>query len=455
MNNSATPHTTELFRPTLAWLVLLGFVFLSALFILAGVGKILNLVFPAGSLAVGVFLYFRYPFLYLSFMWWMWFLTPLVRRLADYKSSFTDPSPLLLAPYLVTAVTLVNVWQYLPTIYRRGGLAFILSFLGVFYGFCVGLIYRSPVQVGIALLEWLAPLLISFHFFVNWQDYPHYRKIIQRTFLWAVLVLGAYGIFQYLVAPEWDRVWLINADINSAGRPFPLEIRVWSTMNAPAPFGMVMMAGLLLLFNTTGVLYLPASAMGYLSFFLSRVRSAWGGWIIGFFLLALSLKTQFKIRLIVTVIIIATCVIPLTLIEPFSEQITSRFETLSNVENDVSAQARAETYQNLLGSALSSWFGEGLGSPQFDSAILAMLFSLGWFGTCLYMSGMLFLTLSLFLGKECQLDPFLATARAISLGMLAQLILGTFMLGSSGTILWGFLGIGIAGRKYYLSQNYS
>lgn len=223
MNNSATPHTTELFRPTLAWLVLLGFVFLSALFILAGVGKILNLVFPAGSLAVGVFLYFRYPFLYLSFMWWMWFLTPLVRRLADYKSSFTDPSPLLLAPYLVTAVTLVNVWQYLPTIYRRGGLAFILSFMGVFYGFFVGLIYRSPVQVGIALLEWLAPVLISFHFFVNWQDYPHYRKIIQRTFLWAVLVLGAYGIFQYLVAPEWDRLWLINADINSAGRPFSIR----------------------------------------------------------------------------------------------------------------------------------------------------------------------------------------------------------------------------------------
>jgi hypothetical protein len=61
--------------------------------------------------------------------------TPLVRRLADYRSGFTDPSPILLAPYLVALLTLITFLQNVPILKRQGGLPFVLSFIGLFYAF--------------------------------------------------------------------------------------------------------------------------------------------------------------------------------------------------------------------------------------------------------------------------------------------------------------------------------
>lgn len=169
-------------RPVLAWMAILGLVLFTAVFILAGASKILNLAFPAGSLIVGIFLYIRYPIMYVSFTWWMWFLTPFVRRLIDYRSGFTDPSPVLLSPYLVTLVTLATLWQHLPRMHRQGGLPFVLAFVGVFYGYLIGIIQNPLIVSTKALLEWLTPVLFGFHLFVNWRNYPNYRQNIQRTF---------------------------------------------------------------------------------------------------------------------------------------------------------------------------------------------------------------------------------------------------------------------------------
>jgi hypothetical protein len=195
-------------QPASAWIAILGLILLSTLLIVAGAGKILNLAFPGGAFIIGVFLYFRYPILYIGFSWWMWFLTPLVRRLADYRGSFTDPSPILLAPYLVLLITLVTLGKHLPKINRQGGLPFMLSFIGLAYAYLVGIIQNSPIQVTIALLEWLVPVLFGFHLFVNWRNYPSYRQNIDRVFTWGVFIMGIYGVIQYLVAPDWDQCWI-------------------------------------------------------------------------------------------------------------------------------------------------------------------------------------------------------------------------------------------------------
>ncbi len=440
-------------QPAPAWTAILGLLIFSALSGLVGLGKILNLAFPVGAFAVAIFLYFRYPILYLGFTWWIWVLTPFIRRLADYRSGFTESSPILLTPYLVTLVTLVTLYKHLPKAHTQGGLPFVLSLASLFNGFLIGLINKDPVSVTISLLEWLSPVILGFHIFVNWRNYPSYRQNIQRIFIWVVLITGVYGIVQYLVAPEWDRIWLMNAGISSAGFPKPLGIRVWSTMNAPGPFADMMMAGLLLLFTNQGSLRLPASAAGYLSFLLSLVRSSWLGWFVGVFTLTTSLKSSLQIRLIITIMVMAVCIVPLATIEPFSEVIQSRITSLSDVENDGSARARQVHFEYLIGTALRSFHGEGIGGTGYDSAILRLLLRLGWLGTIFYMSGMLLLLFSLFQSSESKLDPFVGSARAITLGMFAQIPLGTPMLGVRGVILWGFLSIGLAARNYYQHQN--
>jgi hypothetical protein len=428
-------------------------VLFTVLGILAGAGKILNLVFPIAALAVGIRLYFSYPILYIGFSWWILFLTPLIRRLADYRSSYTEPSPLLLAPYLVMGVTLVTVWRYLPTIHRQGGLPFVLSLVGIFYGILIGLINRAPFAVARSCLDWLAPVTFGFHLFVNWRDYPSYRQNIYRVFLWGTLVMGFYGVFQYVVAPEWERLWLINSGMTSSqGLPQPFGMRVWSTMASVEPFSAVMAACLLLLFTSRGALSISASVGGYLSFLLSMGRSAWVGWLGGLLTLTGYLKPKHQMRLMITVLVIALLVVPLTTIEPFSKTINNRLSTFSNLEEDGSAKGRKDSFEYLIGSALTSFVGEGIGGPGYDSSILLPLFHLGWFGTIPYMGGMFLLVFGVFQSSEGSFDVFTGAVRAIVMSALVRLPVNNSIVGSSGIVLWGFLALGMAAQKYYHHQ---
>ncbi|MEE3716390.1 hypothetical protein V2H45_06510 [Tumidithrix elongata RA019] len=127
-------------KPTLPWTVILVFIVFTALAAIGGAGKILTVTFPVIALAVGIYLYFRAPILYNGFTWWIWFLTPFVRRVADFRSSYTEPSPMLLAPFLVTAISLIAVCQNLPNARRLGGLPFVMAMAGTLYGYLVGLI---------------------------------------------------------------------------------------------------------------------------------------------------------------------------------------------------------------------------------------------------------------------------------------------------------------------------
>ncbi len=448
-NSSPTKSFSLIPEPAAAWTAILVLSFLTAAFIVAGAGKILNLAFPAGALAVGVFLYFRYPILYNGFTWWIWFLIALVRRLADYRSSYTEPSPLLLAPYLVMGVTLVTVWQHLPKAHRQEYFPFVLPLIGVFYGFLIGLIIKSPFDAVRGTLDWLAPLSYGFHLAVNWRNYPSYRQNFQRTFLWGILVMGIYGIVQFVAMPEWDRLWLINSGMDSASGNPDESIRIWSTMHSGEPFAAVMAGGLLLLFSYKGAFTLPSSVVGYLAFLLSMVRSAWLGWLAGIFILTGSLKAKYQMRLIVVILVMAVCVVPLATMDQFSEMLGTRLATLSNVGEDDSATGRQEAFKNTIGVALTKFVGEGIGRETMDNAILATLFYLGWLGTLPYLGGMLLLVFKLFYSSEGSFDLFAAAARAIVISVLIRLPVNGAQLGPSGALLWGCLGIGLAARKYY------
>ena len=459
--DATTPSRRPQFglQPTLGWTAILGFVFFSLLCILAHAGGLLRLTYPVGSLLVGLFLFRRYPVLYVGFAWWLAFLTPFVRRLIDVQSGWVDPSPVLLAPFLVMLLTGLTFVQQFPRYLRQDGLPFILSAAGVFYGLLVGLIKYPPTAVVVPLLNWLAPILFGFHLFVNWRNYLAYRQNLERVFLWGVLVSGAYGVMQYLVAPEWDRFWLINSKSIAFGTPEPLGMRVFSTMNSPGPFATVMMAGLLLLFSSQSSLRFAAVGVGYLSFLLSLVRSSWLGWAVGVLMYIPSLKPRLQMRLIVTILVMAICVIPLVNMQPFSGAIAARLQTFSNTQNDVSYNQRLEGYGQILGEALAEIPGNGLGFVlandslgSNDSGILSMLFNLGWFGTIPYLGGMILLFFSLFRGTEGRSDPFVSASRAISLGVFAQIGLGSSTLALSGVVMWSFAGMALAAQRFYRQQ---
>jgi hypothetical protein len=455
-NNSRKQRFSLTLKPQAAWMAILGLLLITALCLAAGLGKVLNIIFPAGSFGVGLFLYLRYPILYVGFTWWVFFLTPFVRRVADYRSGFTDPSPMLLAPLLVAMITIVTFYRNLPKAHEQGSLPFVISAMGVFYGFLVGLIKGSPVPAIISLIGWVSPILFGFHLLVNWRNYPRYRENIQRTFLWVVLVTASYGVYQYLVAPEWDRLWLIETKLYmSMGTPEPLGLRVWSTMNSPLNFATVMIPGTILLFIGQGRLRIPGIVVGILSLLLTTVRTAWGGWMVSLIALLGFLKGIVQMRFIAMLLVIAILVVPLSTVEPFAQVIQSRLTTLTNVGDDQSAKDRAGLYALVIDDALKEFIGQGNGTLRpIDSGVLEMIFTLGWLGSIPYVGGLLLLLYSLFQGsKSSTSDPFASATRAITLGFLPMLAGSNVIVGISGMVFWGFLGIGMAANKYHSHQH--
>ena len=446
-----------------AWIAIASLSLLILLSLLVGAGRFLVPIFPLGSLAVGWFLYWRYPILYVGFTWWLWFLAALVRRLIDYQSNHLTFGPWTLTPLLVTSLSAITLIRYLPKLHYRRSLPFILSLGGVFYGFLVGLI-NKPIsdQVLIPLMGWSTPILLGFHLFVNWRDYPQYRQNLQRVFFWGVLVMGIYGIWQYLVAPGWDNFWLQNVANRTYGKPEPLGIRVWSTMIIPQKFAVMMTAGLLLLFVEKGNFRFLAATVGYLAFFLTSVRTAWLNWLMGLLMLIPALKSRVQTRIIGSVIIASLLVIAVTSIEPFATVINSRFESFSHVEEDNSYQARLDGYNELIEPALSEVFGQGLDTKlktedhniaAYDNGLLVLLFSLGWFGTIVYLSGITLIFCQLFPGNQLRDDSVAIALRAISIStFVSQIGFNPFMTGEFALPIWTFSSLALAAQKYYLAQ---
>jgi len=452
-------------RSAQSWIIILGFILLTTACYFTSTAS-LRLIFPATALLVAVFLYLRHPILYIGFTWWICFLSPLLTRLVDYRVGWDPTRQMLIAPYLVVFVTIITLFKHLPSTIRQGGLPFVLGFIGVFYAFLIGLVYNAPIPVFRGFLDWVSPIIFGLHLFINWRDYPSYRQNIQRVFLWSVLILGAYGIYQFVVAPEWDRYWLIQSKLfTSSGKPIPFGMRVWSTLHSVGPFGAVMQAGLLLLFTSSGPLIFPASAVGYLSFLLSQARTNWGGWLLGIIMIMGSVKTRIQMRLITIILVMAMCVVPLLTIEPIAKVVSSRLETFTNLQEDGSLKDRSGSYDRNLGLALTNSFGNGLGNIWkvnektgqievlvIDSGILDMFFTLGWLGAIPYMGALILMIITVSQYTEARFDSFVSAARAIAISSCSQLIIGSGMLSVSGMIMWGFFAMAMAAHKYYQHQ---
>jgi hypothetical protein len=453
--------STKLFQPPLAWIAILGFTLVVVLCLGVGFGSILRLAFPAGSLVVGAFLFFRYPLLYIGFTWWIWFLAALVRRLVDLQAGYTEPSVLLLAPFLVSGLSILTFIRDVPKAMSGAGFPFVLCMIGIIHGTLAGFLNGeiTTQSILVALLNWLTPLTFGFHLYSSWRQFPAVRQITQRVFVWGVLVMGFYGVVQFLIAPAWDRAWLQGTLLQTFGTPQPLGIRVWSTMHSPQPFAAMMMAGLFMLFATQSPLKLPASALGYLSFLLSLARSAWLSWFIGIVVFLPSLKPKFQMRLIVTLMAMMLLVLPLTTIEPFSTAISSRLQTFTSGTQDISYAERTQGYNKLLSEAVTEFTGKGIGYVikdmsigSNDSGILTMLINLGWVGTLPYLSGLILLIVSILRSREAAFDPFVSASRAIAIATFSQISLNNVMLQVFGMVLWGFIGLSMAARQYYAQK---
>jgi hypothetical protein len=436
-------------------LVIGSFIAVMIFLMILHLGKILTYAFPALSLLTALYLYHRSGLKYVSFCWWIMFLSPEVRRIADFYSVWTNPSPILLAPSLVSCVSIIAIMKCLPRIHTGNGIPFFLCLGSILYGLVVGLLSNPQQDVILALLGWIAPLSTGFYIFFNYTDYPKYKDVILKTFLWGTLVMGIYGVIQYMYVPPWDAFWMDNTrnevGFNTIGNPIPYEVRVFSTLNSPQPFASVIKAGLFVLFYQVSPLAIVASGFGYLSFFLSSARSAWVSWLFTMLVLLIISRRDSQIRLAINLFFLSVSMAFLTALQPFAENIQGRITSLQEFQSDGSYNVRISVFKSAFDTTIFQGVGSGFGSQDpfsGDHGFLMMLNSLGWIGSLPYLVGIISFFIILFRYIPKVRDRFVGLSTAIALGTFQQMLSNLSVTGSSGAVMWTFLGLAIAGIQY-------
>jgi len=409
----------------------------AALFV-AGKGQVLRVAIPAAACFVALSLYLRRPAAYLQFVLWCWFVTPLARRVVDWRVGFADPNLVLLTPFLVSWIAILTLRER-KTSFGSDMTPFVLCGAGIAYGFCVGLAIHPSGEVIYGLVNWLSPMLLGIHIYLRRDHRDANLAAIQRAALWGVLIMGAYGIWQFFKPPIWDKAWLENLpgglESSTFGQPQPEMIRVWSTSNAPGPFSNVIVALLFLIAPIRSKLKIPAIALAIYALLLSLVRAAWLTGFFGVLYLALVVGGIALVLLVNS-----------SLSVPIVQQ---RLKTLGDLKSDESVHDRATLYEGLPSQLLNLPAGIGLNNMDFyhgyplDSGLIRMLLNLGWFGTLAYSLGILRL-LVLIRKRGAKSDVVVAACNATVIAFMIQMIAGITVVGTTGAMFWIAAGIGLA-----------
>ena len=456
-------------RFPLRTLCVTGVVAVTVLPLLGGFGGVLQFGFPFLALLVAAFLYVQDPFGYLNFTWWIWFVTPLVRRLVDHHVGWTSVSTIMLTPYLVSLVAVPGLLRHIGGLATTHLVAFGLTVSGIAYAYVIGAGQVGSAPATFALLTWIVPVLFGFALAANWRQYELWRAATIASFRLGIVLTSIYGIIQFVFLPSWDAYWMQNADMASIGLPLPFAVRVFSTFNAPGVFAIFLMTGLLIGFShrTKGrdVWVLPAVWLGFL---LSQVRSAWLGYGVGLILMMVRMPLGRNLKLLAAAVAVIITTLPLLQIDAIERVAVPRIMSLANGQNDHSLKERMLLYGQFFAVAAGNVSGSGIGATNvatklsnngkinqlgvIDSGVLEIMYAFGWPGSFLYVGGLLLAFLSALYGFKTTSDEFGLAARSVIVAIFVQLVFFNVLSGAVGMVFWSFTGLIMAGQRFHKAK---
>jgi hypothetical protein len=428
-------------------------------------GRAANFAYAGMAALVGGVLIRRSPVTYSSFSLWLWFVTPFVRRVFDYRHGWNPTNVVLLAPPLVAALSIVTLLRHARELRGRFFAPYLLILGALGYGYSVGLLVAGFIPATYALLTWIAPLMFGVHLALSWRHYVELSASIRRTFAVALPVLALYGVYQFVRILPWDAAWMINADLKSIGSPLPFHVRVFGTLNTPGPYAAFLLVGMLLVLAGKGVARFPGIAMALVALLLTRTRSSWVAFVIGLVIMQLSQPVIRLPRRLVALVVVVLLAAPLTAIPAFRTTILSRMLTLTSISSDNSFIKRVQFSQEAANGIVQTALGNGLGTTggaiklenhnvgirSLDNGFLELFYVFGWPGGTMFLLGIGALFVQAVRFAEARRDQFAAALRATAFAIIAIMPIGDIFSSSTGTLLWTMLGLGIAAHAHHLT----
>ena len=416
--------------------------------------------YPAMALFIAVYLYRRNRPLYVSLVCWLWFLTPLVRRILDYRAGWTQPTAILLAPPLATCVPLLWLIPDWRRVLERRAAPLICVLLTCVYATFTGIANLGARFVFQDLLTWLSPLIFAFMLCRHREEAAELFRAFETAFIYGLLVVSIYGVIQFFFLPKWDAFWMGWVLMDSIGKPEPTEVRVFSTMNGPQILASFLATGLIVAFNSHSRIRWLAIPAGLLCLVLSLARSGWVAMAAGTVYLLFNLSHRQRFRLVVAAVVAALAIIVALQNPDMQEVMSQRFSSFSDVRNDTSFMDRVDAYKGLFDGFMINPFGLGMGATPAiaedkvtlhrswnqdlgDSTIAMVVTTMGVAGTLVLISAFLLLAKSVFLGPSVN-TVYTHTVRAILIGLIAEAALDGIISGPTGFLTWSAVGFGLA-----------
>ena len=424
-----------------------------------GQASLMRVLYLALGVGLGHYLLRRDTARYAAFLIWLWFLSPLVRRIADLYAGWQEPSLVLLTPYLVTALCVPPLVQGLLSRSRRslavaGVGIFVLAGLGVVVGMPVGLLV-GPSTAALEILNWFLPLCFGWYIATRADEVHRIEAAVASTFIAGAFVTGLYGIYQFVSPPLWDINWMQRSGMTTIGRPLPFEVRVFGTMHSPGILASFLVIPLVLWLARPRARSMLAAGVAGVALLLSQVRSAWLALVVAAVFVFGALNAVQRVRMAVLTVA-AVLLSSAALYTPeMRELVSSRMQTMERLEEDYSAMARVTGHELALEFVAQNPLGAGIGQTdpkmeQFismrDSVLAASLVQFGLPGTLLYLTAIALLAMVLFVYYWSAASIQGAALAAAGLGMLSSSILSVVTAGPIGVCLWMIAGLALADR---------
>lgn len=438
-----------------AWLLALALIAVAAS-LGPVIGSSSRYLFLAGSLAVGVVGWRQSHSSHLQAVLVLFVFTPLARRMVDLSIGYDLAGTMIAGPLLALLAPLSDVQNRTFNVRifdRRLGAHLILG-AGVLYAVVLTILNGDWSQALSGLLKWGVPLAYGVMLYASKPDPEVMLDAMAKSLLWILPVVGAYGVYQFVDPPLWDRYWLAMASIKSAGTPEPFEVRTFSTLHAPAAFATFTAVGLILVvFLRRGAFMTLILVPAAVALMLSAYRTAWLSLMVGLIICLFFRPTRTKASVAVALggIVVAGAIA----LVPFSDVITGRLATLADPSNDASGQERLGQFSALYGRPDSSLWGNGFsavdvgvaGAEAVDGMLIACWTSMG------IVAGMIFLAaLVAIIAAAVASALSLGTLHgvvlaAIAIGFLVEVPLATIVSGELGFLFYTFTSLALCGSE--------
>ncbi|BFT70967.1 hypothetical protein PAENIP36_24090 [Paenibacillus sp. P36] len=402
----------------------------------------------------------------------VWVICPEIRRIQDWmEGTYHSVSLLSIAPLLTSAVLIIPILAKFHQMESRIYKLLIYIAIVLLYGCLIG-VTKNGSGTFYDLANYVIPLLLIPYAALSEFDNKALDRLIVAFSNTAILV-AVYGIIQYIVVPPWDAFWMNHVEMTSIGHPFPLEIRVFSTLNSPGPAGMYMgtaLAPMILEKKWRGPLGWIGIILVTVGLLVTLVRSAWVMLFIDIAIYTAVSAGRQKWKLIaqLTAVIAAMYVIIPKL--PGAQGLIARLDTMTAIQDDHSYNERLDFFHTVFPMMFSKPQGLGLGSIGvgtklsnggalgeygiFDNGFVAIFLTFGILGGLLFLWALWLVTRYL-LSQKHQPGGITAYGKlglSALQGSIVCLVFENGYTGLKGFLLWMVVGIGIMAHRTIVQE---